>query len=309
MTFARDAVAACRRSNSSKLRRSKNCTTVVTLSILVLVSTFVIVLNTCTTFVFGSGGVLRATTSVSKPRGYNRGEGTSGQEALVSEDVSAIPSPSWTSFISVAIACGFVAQLAGASPAQALSVEDLLTPPMPRERPVLVAADAEEVAKEARLALEESRLDVKVKGKESRLQEKLAIRMMVAEKVKAEEVITSNFRAELDKISADRKFEEQAASDRVKEARDRVIESSKNAEAFSEEKRKLKVVRDEFIQPAKKVLTTALAEKSIAEQEAAGKKAIADEAMVKFEAAEKMAELKKAEVEKAVIDLAATGTA
>lgn len=300
MTFARDAVAACRR--SSKLR-SKSCINVVTLPLLV-VGTFAIVLNTCT-FVFGS--VPRATL-VSKPRDYSRGEGTAGQADLVSEDVSAAANSSWTSFISVAVACMLVGKFCGVAPAQALSVEELLTPPTAPVRPALVAADAEEAAVEARMALQESREDVKVKGKESRLQERMAIRQMVSEKVKAEEVITINFKAELDKISADRKFEEQAAADRVKEARDRVIASNEYAEKFTEEKRKQRVVRDEFIQPAKKILTVALAEKSIAEQEAAGKKAIADEAMVRYEAAEKMAEAKKAEVEKAVVDLAGKGT-
>merc|ERR1712110_1263506 len=96
-----------------------------------------------------------------------------------------------------------------------------------------------------------------------------AIRKIAEDKERAEEVVTANVKAELEKISNQKAVTQQIAVEKVRVARELAIRANQMAEDMSEEQRKAKVQKVENLGPAKKALTKALAEKAFADNDAA----------------------------------------
>merc|ERR1711862_1064812 len=123
--------------------------------------------------------------------------------------------------------------------------------------------------------------------------EKLAIRRMVEDKKKAEEVIQSNVRAEVEKIALEKRLAQEAAVDRQREALQKAVTANRLAEEASEDRRLQKLNLTSGMEPAKKALTKALAEKQAADNDVAYRKQFADKATARLEEADKFAAEKR----------------
>jgi len=244
------------------------------------------------------------------PRGYSHVDvtvdsfqTTEPQQPILPDDASPA-SPKWTALASIALACGLVAKFAS-SPAFA---DNSLLTPLPEVQNIYEDEDPERLAKEAREELQQALKDKKLLEKEARLKERLAIRKIVEEKKKAEEVVTNNVKRELGLISNEKVITQNVAQEKYKIAREIAIRANQNAEANSDESRRLKFLEIDSLQPAKKLLTQALADKAIADDDAAQRKQFADKAVSQFERAEKTLLEKKAIVEDAVVKMADSAT-
>lgn len=193
--------------------------------------------------------------------------------------------PGWTAIVSMVFACGLVASFA-CPPAVAESEDD-----------------PEKLAIIAREELARASADRKETEKQARLNERLAIRKIAEDKERAEEVVTANVKAELDRISNEKVVTQQIAVEKVRVARELAIRANQMADDMSEEKRKVKVLQVDNLGPAKKALTKALAEKAFADDDAAYRREFAEKALSLQQRANTEAADRKDEVEKAVLEL------
>merc|ERR1719201_3327492 len=97
-------------------------------------------------------------------------------------------------FLAVALVVSPVAPAAADSFSDPIDVQKLLTPPVKPTPPLM--ADVETYASEARAELLKAKEEAHQAVKEARLKERLAIRQIVEEKKKAEEIIGNNVKAE-----------------------------------------------------------------------------------------------------------------
>jgi len=224
------------------------------------------------------------------------------------KDTQAAPFVSWTGLVSLAVACGVVVRLMS-TPALANDMlggneqNPLLQPPA-SGLVLPPAEDPEQAAVEARADLQKVNEEKKLAEKEARLREKLAIKKMAEDKKKAEQVIQENVRAEVDKIKLEKELALGSLQDKQRDALARAVAANQLAETAGEEKRMQKLNLTAGMEPQKKALQKALAEKQTADDDAAFRKDFANKAEARMEEAEKLAGEKKAIVESLVTELA-----